>query len=464
MVKATWEKLSDHKARYEVEISVEDMEKAMDQAYRKLVPRLNIPGFRKGKAPRLMVERMIGREALLEEAVEEAVPPAYTEAVEQSGLEPIAQPEVNVTKLEDGEPLVFTAEVDIKPEVKLGEYEGLDIEREEAVVPEGEVESQLERIASQHAQLVPKEGEDVKAESGDFVTIDFEGFLGDTPFEGGAAENHDLELGSGNFIPGFEDQLIGAAAGEERDVKVTFPEEYHAEHLAGEEAVFKVKVHAIKKKEVPAIDDELAKATGRFETLQELRQDLENRLTQAAEEAAQHAFEARVIEAVVGQATVEPSPLLVERRIETMVDDLADRMRYQGVDLDAQLEHEGKTREDLQGDFAESAQQSVKTDLVLEAVAKAAGLTVTDVEVTAEAERLSRPYGKQAGQMRRYLLQENAAGLRISLLRQKAHKHLIEKQNAVPAKAAEAVAEATEPVAEPAAESAATAEASKKEE
>lgn len=445
MVKATWEKISDHKARYEVEISVEEMERAVDQAYRKLVPRLNVPGFRKGKAPRVIVERMLGREALWEEAVEEAVAPAYDEAVAQSGLEPIGRPEVNVTKLAVDEPLVFTAEVDVKPEVQLGAYEGLEIERDEANVPDGEVEAQLQRLAEANAQLVPKAGEGVKAEAGDFVTIDFEGFLGDEPFAGGKGENYDLELGSGQFIPGFEDQLIGAEPGEERDVKVTFPEQYHAEHLAGQDAVFKVKVHAIKHKEVPPVDDELAKATGRFETLQELRQDLENRLQQAAEEAAQHAYEGRVIEAVVAGATVEPPPLLVERRTESMIQDLAERMRYQGVDLDAQLEHEGKTREDLASDFAESAKLSVKTDLVLEAVAKAVGLTVTDDEIKAEADRLARPYGKQAAEMRRFLLRENSAALRDSLLRQKAHQHLIERQTPVKAKPADETKAAAKP-------------------
>lgn len=421
-MKASWERVAADRAKFEVEVPAERVSRAFERAYRKLVQRVNIPGFRRGKAPRPILERYIGKGALAEEALDEVLPEAYGEAVRQSGLDPIDRPQLDVEKIEDGEPLVFKAEVPVKPEVELGPYRDLEIERETPRVTEEDVAAQLELLAERQTQLVTHDG---PAEPGHFVVIDFKGFVDGQPFEGGEAKEYLLPLGRGTFIPGFEDQLIGVRAGEEREVRVTFPADYGAVHLAGKEATFQVKVHEVKRREKPAIDDELARGLGRFQSLQELRADLTNRLQQAADEAANRLFEGRIVEKVAAASKVEPPEVLVHRRIHGMIDDLFDRVRSQGVDPAEFLQSAGKTSDDLHREFHEPARQAVKVDLVLEAIAKREGLTVADDEVRAEIERSVRPYGPQAEAMRRLLLSpDRFAAIREALLRDKARRHL----------------------------------------
>lgn len=421
-MKASWERVGADRARFEVEVPAERVSRAFERAYRKVVQKVNVPGFRRGKAPRPILERFVGKGALAEEALDEVLPEAYGEAVRQSGLDPIDRPQLDVEKMEDGEPLVFKAEVPVKPEVQLGTYRDLEVEREVPEVSEADVAAQLDLLAERQTQLVTHDG---PAETGHYAVIDFTGYADGQPFEGGQASDYVLPLGSGTFIPGFEDQLFGARAGEEREVRVAFPADYNAAHLAGKDATFEVKVNEVKRREKPAIDDELARGLGRFQSLQELQADLTNRLQQAADEAATRLYEGRIVEKVAAASEVEPPEVLVHRRVHSMMDDLFDRVRSQGVDPAQFLQSAGKTTDDLHREFHDPAKKAVKVDLVLEAIARREGLTVGDDEVRAEIERSVRPYDEQAEAMRRLLLSpDRFAAIREALLRDKARKHL----------------------------------------
>ncbi len=432
-MKTTWERLENSRAKFEVEVPVEVVNQALERAYRKVVKKVNIPGFRKGKAPRFMVERYAGKGALMEEALDEVLPVAYNQAVSESGLSPVDRPQIDLVKLEDDQPLVFTAEVTVRPEVKLGQYKDLEIERENPEVTDDEVDRQLEAMAVRQAQLIAHDG---PAEKGHFVVIDFEGFVDDQAFPGGKAEGYTLELGSGSFIPGFEDGLIGALTGEEREVKVKFPDDYQADHLAGKDAVFNCRVNEVKRKEIPPVDDELAKAAGDFKSLQELRSDLTNRLKMAAEDAAQRAFENRILSKLLETSEVEVPNVMIDRRVHRMIDEFGDRLGAQGMKIDDFMARTGKTYEDMHKEFAEPAARAVKSDLILEAVARAESLVVAEEDVKAEVNRLAQYYGDQAQAFREYLTSpDNLARLREALLRDKAVKHLAALQKPIELKA-----------------------------
>ncbi|MCL5676575.1 MAG: trigger factor [Firmicutes bacterium] len=433
-MKSTWERVEPSKAQFEVEVDPHQVEEAMDKAYRKLVRRVNIPGFRKGKAPRAIVERYLGRGALLEEALDIVVPEAYNQAMEESGLDPIDQPNLDIVKMEDGESLVFKAEVAVKPDVELGQYQGFEIERDTPEVTEDEVGKQLELLQERHAQLVSA-GDEQALENGFFGVIDFEGFLDGEPFDGGKAEGYLLEIGSGTFVPGFEEQIIGAKVGEERDIQVTFPENYRATELAGKPVTFKVKVREVKKKELPALDDAFAKEASSFQTLQELRQDLTNRLEEAAKSRVNAAFERRVVEKVVEEAKVEPPEVLIHRQVHRLMDDFAQQLAMSSLSLEDWMAQTGKDDHALHEEFEPTAKQQVKTDLVLEAIAKKEGLEVSDQEVREEIERVSKRYGSQSEETRKYLSSlEGMERVRETLRMDKAVKRLAELQTPVPAK------------------------------
>ncbi len=444
-VKATWEKTGPSTAVFEVEVDNEKIEAAMNQAYHKVVRRVNIPGFRKGKAPRAILERFVGREALLEEALDIVVPEAYNEAVTESGLDPIDQPHLDIVKLEAGEPLVFKAEVTVKPEVELGQYQGFEVERETVEVTPDQIDRQMEMLRERHAQLASVPDDEAVA-NGLFSLIDFEGFLEGEPFEGGKAEGYMLEVGSGSFIPGFEDQLLGAKIGEEREIQVTFPEEYHAAELAGKPVTFKVKVREIKKKEKPELDDAFAKQVGPFQTLQELQADLQNRLEEAAKGRVSSAFERAAVDTVVAAAKVDLPEILVHRRTHRLMDDFARQLAQSGLSMQDWLQQTGKDDHALHEEFEPAAQQQVKTDLVLEAVAKKEGLTVTEDEVRAEIERLVQSSPGQVEEARRFFASsEGQDQVREVLLLGKAVKHVAGLQKAVPvSKAAAATEQAAE--------------------
>ncbi|MBE6185406.1 MAG: trigger factor, partial [Bacillus sp. (in: Bacteria)] len=287
---AKWEKQEGNQGVLTVEVDAETVEKGLDAAFKKVVKQVNVPGFRKGKMPRAFFEKRFGAEALYQDALDIILPDAYAKAVEETGIEPVDTPNVDVEQMEKGKALIFKATVTVKPEVKLGEYKGLEVEKVDTTVTDEDVENELKSLQERYAELVVKE--DGKAENGDTVVIDFEGFVDGEAFEGGAAENYSLELGSNSFIPGFEEQLVGVATGEEKEVEVTFPEEYHAAELAGKPATFKVKVHEIKTKQLPELDDEFAKdADDEVETLAELKEKIKKDLTHSKEHAAEHALE-----------------------------------------------------------------------------------------------------------------------------------------------------------------------------
>jgi len=424
-VKATWDRLEKNVVQYAVEVEAERLTRAMDAAFRKLNQKANIPGFRKGKAPRFIFERFYGKAGILEEAIQTLVPEAYSEAVQESGLVPIDDPHFDLEAAEDGKDLVFKAKVEVRPEVKLGRLKGFDdIKYEAPMVTEIQVDEQLESLRDRAAQLVPDDSGLVQR--GSFAVIDFEGFLNDEPFEGGRAEDFTLEIGSGRFIPGFEEQVEGMRVGDEKEIRVTFPEDYQTSNLAGKEVVFKVRAKDLKKKELPELDDAFAQQVSRFQTLQELRDDLTNRLKETAEREAQRAFEDKLIKAVADEADVEVPEVLVHRRQHSLLHDLEHDLTNRGLSLEQYLEFTKKDAQQLHDEMREPATASMKTTLVIEAVAAQEGITVSDAEVDAEIDRLVVSYGNEAA-TRRHQLQspEIYEQIRSSLMVQKTVAHLV---------------------------------------
>jgi trigger factor len=423
-VKATWDKLEKNWMAFEFEVEAARFSQAIEAAFRKLNQKANIPGFRKGKAPRSMFERYYGKEALVQEAVEDFLPRIYAEAVTAHEIEPIDRPEIADIQSAEGQPFVVKGKVQVRPEVTLGRLSGFDLQRADDTVTPEQVEEQLQTLRERAARTVPDEGAELK--EGGVAVIDFEGFLGDEPFEGGKGENYSLEIGSNSFIPGFEEQLVGAKAGEEREVRVTFPADYRAEHLAGKEALFKVTVKEVKRKELPELDDALAAEVSRFQTLKELQDDIENRLKESARRQADRELESAVIEAVVGEASVEiPEPLL-ENKVHDMIHDFEHRLQSQGFTLEQWHQATGKTHHDLHVEFDEPARKSVKTDLVLAALARTEGVTVSDAEVEAEFDRMVSLFRGREKEIQRLRSNENyRQRLREDLLTRKTIDHLV---------------------------------------
>jgi len=380
-VKATVEKLDNDRVKLEIEVEAERLDSALDRAYRKVVKRVSVPGFRKGKVPRPILERFYGLQPLLDEALDELLPQAYSEAVSQTKIEPIAAPEIHVIELAPGKPFRFRAEVYVKPEVKLGEYKGLPVTRRRRKVTEADVDAVLEGLRERSAQLVAVERQEVQ--KGDFVTIDFEGYVDGKPFPGGAVKDYLLEVGSGQLVDGFEEQLIGARVDEEKDVRVTFPSDHRDPLLAGKDVLFKVRVRSIKVKELPALDDEFAKDVSDKATLAELRAQIRENLEREADRSADEAVREELVRAVTERAEVKVPAVLVDRESEAMVEDFLHTLYHRGIEPDAYLKQEKKSVEDLRREFAPAAERRVKTRLVMEALADAEGITVSEEEIDA---------------------------------------------------------------------------------
>ncbi|MBO8168759.1 MAG: trigger factor [Thermoanaerobacteraceae bacterium] len=435
-MKATVEKIEKNRVALQVEVDADVMASAMHKAYKKLVKQVNIPGFRKGKAPRKILENYIGTGPLLEEAIENVVPNAYLEAIEETKIEPVDQPSIEMVQVDEGKPLIFKATVDVKPEVKLGEYKGVEAPKAEPEITEEDVEEHLKMLQQRYAKLVVLDKAE-PAQEEDTVIIDFEGFMDGEPFEGGKGEDFPLVLGSGTFIPGFEEQLIGVKTEEEREVKVTFPEDYQVEHLAGKEAIFKVKVKEIKRKELSPIDDEFAKDVSEFETLKELKEDIRNKLKTTAEEQSQNLFRQAVINKVVDAAEVDVPESMISRRLEALVDNFSQRLQQQGMTLEQYLEYTKSSLKDFKEQYRPEAERSVKTDLVLEAVAKAEGIEATEEDLDAEIEKLAKLYRQDVKTVKATLAaQDSLDTLKYGIMLDKASDFLVE--NAVPVKAEEA--------------------------
>ena len=379
-----------------IEIGGEEFEAAVQKAYLKQRNKINVPGFRKGKAPRKIIEGMFGSGVFYEDAINELYPKAYAEAVEQEKLDVVSWPNVEVVEAgKDG--LTFKATVTVRPEVKLGEYKGLTAEKEEVKITDEDIENELKPYINRASRMVTVERE---AQNGDTVVIDFEGFKDGVPFDGGKAEGHSLELGSGAFIPGFEDQLVGTKAGDEKDVNVTFPEEYHAEELAGAPVVFKVKVHEVKEKQLPTIDDEFAKDVSEFDTLEAFRKDLADKLTQRREAQAKRAFEAAIMEQVMDNMEVEIPDAMVAYETDQMVEDMARRVQAQGIPFEQYMAMTGMTIDIVRSQAAAAAMERVRRDLALGAVVAAENIEISDEDLEAEYKRLADEYHMELDQVK----------------------------------------------------------------
>lgn len=386
-----WEKLEGNQGVLTVEVEAEKLNEGLDAAFKKVVTQVNVPGFRKGKMPRQMFEKRFGVESLYQEAIDFLLPEAYSNAIDEAGIEPIDRPEISVEQIEKGKTFIFKATVQVKPEVKLGEYKGLEIEDFVTEVNDEEVEAEIKQLQERHAEIAVKE--EGAAENGDTVVIDFAGYVNDEAFEGGTAENYSLELGSGSFIPGFEEQLIGLAAGEEKEVEVTFPEEYHAAELAGKPAVFKVKLHEIKTKQLPELDDEFAKdVDDEVETLEALKEKIKNRLDNDKKHQAEHQKQNSVVEKAAANVEVDLPEVMVDNEVDRMVNEFGQRLQMQGMNLELYFQFSGQDEVSLREQMREEAKQRVLGNLTLEAIANAENIEASEEDINAELEKMAGMY------------------------------------------------------------------------
>jgi len=384
---------NNNEVKLEITIEAEKFENAMKDVFNKNAKYFSIPGFRKGKAPYHMVEKMYGANIFYEDAFNEIAGPAYEEALKSEKIEAVSKPEIDVKQIEKGKDLIFTAVVSTKPEVTLGKYKGIEIKKIEYNVSEEDIEKELNQMAEKNARLVSIE--DRPVESGDITIIDFEGFVDGVAFEGGKAENHELTIGSNTFIPGFEDQIIGMKLDEEKEIKVTFPKEYFSANLAGKDATFKVKLHEIKKKEMPEINDDLAKDISEFDTIKELKNSIKEKQEKQNESRAKYETEDEVIKAVCNEAKVDIPKGMIELEIDNMAKDIETRLSYQGMKLDQYLKMMNKTMDDFRSENKEQAENNVKTRLVLEAIEKEAKIEVTEEEISNKIKEMADSYGRK---------------------------------------------------------------------
>ena len=381
-----------NEVKLEFTVEAEKFNEAIQTVYKKNAKYFNIPGFRKGKAPFKMVEKAYGIQIFYEDAFNEIAGEVYAKGLEDNKIEAVSKPEVEIKQIEAGKDLIFTAVVQTKPEVKLGEYKGIQLKKIEYNVSNEDVEHELAHVAEHNARLVAVENRPV--EKGDTTIIDFEGFVDGKAFEGGKAENHELEIGSGKFIPGFEDQIVGMKIDEEKEIKVTFPEDYPAKDLAGKEATFKIKLHEIKKKELPEINDEFAKDASEFDTLEDWKKSIREKLEKDNSSKAKFEMEDKAIEEVCNASTVDIPSGMVETQIDNMEKDISSRLSYQGMNLDQYLQMIGKTKQEFRDEYKEQAEKQVKTDLVLEAIMKDAKIEVTEDEVEEKIKEMAKMYGQ----------------------------------------------------------------------
>ena len=384
------EKLEKNMAKLTIEASAEDFEKAIQKVYLKARGRINIPGFRKGKAPRKLIEKMYGTGVFYEDAANDLIPTAYAEALKDCDLEIVSRPEINVTQIESGKPFIFTAEVAVKPEVTLGEYKGVEVEKSDVEVTDEDINKEVDKERENNSRTI--DVDDRAVESGDIIKLDFDGSVDGVPFAGGKAENYTLTIGSGSFIPGFEDQLIGTKIGEDKDVTVTFPEDYHEKSLAGKEAVFKCKVNAITVKELPDADDEFASEVSEFETLAEYKEDIKKKLTEKKEKAARAKKEAQAIEKAVENATIEIPDAMIDTQVQSMMEDFARRMQSQGLSLEQYFQFTGMDAKKMHDQMKPEALKRIQNSLVLEAVAKAENIEISDEKVDEEIAKMAEAY------------------------------------------------------------------------
>jgi trigger factor len=425
---AKWEKLEGNQGVLTVEVDAEKVNEGLDAAFKKVVKQVSIPGFRKGKIPRALFEKRFGVEALYQDALDILLPEAYAKAIEETGIEPVDRPEIDIEQLEKGKSLIFTAKVTVKPEVKLGEYKGLEVEKMDTTVTDEDVENELKRLQERHAELVVKE--DGKIENGDTAVIDFEGFVNGEAFEGGKGENYSLEIGSGTFIPGFEEQLVGLEAGAEKEIEVTFPEEYHAEELAGKPATFKIKVHEIKAKQLPALDDEFAKDVNEeVETLDELKAKIKQSLEEAKKNEAETTLRNALVEKAAENAEIDIPEVMVKNETDRMLREFEQRLQMQGLNLNLYYQFSGQDEEAVREQMKADAEKRVRVSLTLEAIAKAENIEVTEEDINKELEEMSNMYGIDVETLKNML--GSLEGIKEDLKLRKAIDFLVENSKTV---------------------------------
>ncbi|MCI7064555.1 MAG: trigger factor [Mitsuokella jalaludinii] len=425
-MKVTVENGENQQVTLTIEVEAAEVNKAVDQACKRLANRVSIPGFRKGKAPRMIVERHVGKDAVLQEAFDIVAPKALSKAFDEQKIDPVTRPSVDIETLEEGKDLVFKATVTPRPEVKLGDYKGLNVPKNKVSITDEDVEKQLKTFQDRQGKLVDApEGAEVK--DGDFTTLDFKGFVDGEAFDGGEGKDYPLQIGSNSFIPGFEDQLVGAKIGEERDVNVKFPEEYHAKELAGKDATFKCTIRSIKTKELPAIDDELAKKVSKFETLDELKADIRKNLEENAERTAENDQKSAAIEMATNNITVDIPAVMIDNRVTAMIQEMAMRLEQQGMKLEQYLQYAGTDIAKLREQYRETAEKNVKTDLMLEEVAKAEDIKVEAKDLDEEVAAMAAAYGATPQQVQKIIKEQGRIGdLAASVLRKKTAQFIID--------------------------------------
>lgn len=420
------ERLEDNKVRLDVEVDIDEVNEALEQAYKKVRKEVSLPGFRKGKVPRKVLEANYGKEVLHKDALDILIPANYQKALEETDIEPISEPEFEDFYIAEDEPATFTAVVEVKPEVELGEYTGYEIEREEVEVTEEDIMAILNRQREEQSQLVSVDRDEVQ--EGDHVIIDFEGFVDGEAFPGGSAEEFTLEIGSGQFIPGFEDKLVGKEVSDEPyEVEVTFPEDYQAEDLAGQEAVFEVTIKEIKVKELPELDDEFAKDVSDFDTLEEFKEDIENRLKEQKENQANRNLENEIIEKISEAAEVDVSEQLIENELDQMMQQMAQNLQQQGIDMEDYFKYMGSSQDEWREENRDQAAARAKNNLVLEAIAEKEEIEVSDEEINDKLKEIADANDQDFEQVKAFMqMQGQLESLRKGLKMEKTIDFLIE--------------------------------------
>ncbi|MEK3981028.1 trigger factor [Psychrobacillus sp. FSL K6-2836] len=396
-----WEKQEGNNGLLTVEVTAEEVAKGLDQAFKKVVKQINVPGFRKGKMPRPMFEKMYGVESLFQDALDIILPHAYGHAVEDAGIDPVDQPEIDIVTMEKGQPLVFTAKVIVKPEVTLGDYKGLEVTKLEETVTDEEIDEQLQSQQNRLAELVVKEDAIVE---GDTAVIDFEGFVDEVAFEGGAGTDYPLEIGSNSFIPGFEEQLVGSKTGDAKDVEVTFPEEYHAAELAGKAATFKVTIKEVKGKELPELNDDFAKEVdAEVDGIDALRAKLKEVTAEEKKQLAAQTLRDTLVEAAAANATIDIPQAMIASETDRMLQEFGQRLEQQGMNLDLYYQFSGQDEEALRAQMTEDANNRVKVSLTVEAIAKQENIEVSEEDINAELEKMSAQFNMKIEDIKRAL-------------------------------------------------------------
>lgn len=412
------ENLENSMVKLTIEVPADELEKAMQEAYNKQKKNISIPGFRKGKVPRIMVERMYGPEVFYDDAANSIMPQAYTDAAKESGEDIVSRPTVDIVQIEKGKPFIFTAEVAVRPDVDLADYKGVEVTKADTSVSDEEVDKAVQDELEKQARTVNVE--DRAIEKGDTAVIDFEGFIDGEAFEGGKGENHSLEIGSGSFIPGFEDQLVGKKPGEDVEVNVTFPEDYQAEDLKGKDATFKVKIHEVTTKELPTLDEEFVQDVSEFDTVDEYKNSIRERLQKNREDAVKRSQEDEGLAKVVEASKMDLPEAMILTRCDDIINQFANQLAQQGLSIDQYMQYAGSNIDQLRESVRPEAEERIRSELVLDKIAKQENIEISDEDVDAEIERMAKMYNMEADKLKGYLSDAETENMKLDLAAQKA--------------------------------------------